>query len=119
MDILILLKNVLSDPEIINLLPDGKVFMLHADTPNKSLYLEYQVIDEYGEEYSENEERYTGFIVQVDIFSAGDYVTLSKIVKAKMKEAGFIRDSSADLYEKDTKLFHKAMRFTISLETEE
>lgn len=119
MDIKKYLFKVLSNKEILDLLPDHKVYFLHANNPDKSLYLEYEIINEYGQEYSEGAEDYTTYLIQIDIFSTGDYTQLENIVKDVLKENGFNRDMAADLYEKDTKLYHKAMRFNISLPTSE
>lgn len=118
MDIKKYLYKVLNSKEIIDLLPDRRVYFLHANSPNKELYLEYEIINEYGVEYSEGNEDYTTYIVQVDIFSTGDYTTLENIVKKIMIQNGFNRDMAADLYEKETGLYHKAMRFNISLANE-
>ena len=112
------LLNVLKNKEIIDLLPDKKVFFLHANNPNKELYLEYEIINEFGAEYSEGNEDFTNYVVQIDIFSDGDYTELESIVKKYMKNNGFNRDMAADMYEKDTQLYHKAMRFNISLPTD-
>lgn len=112
------LKDVLSDKEILDLLPDEKMYFLHANNPQIP-YLEYEIINEQGEDYSENKEDYTTYIVQVDIFSKGDYTVIEEVVKKHMEASGFNRDMAADLYEKETQLFHKAMRFNISLPTSE
>lgn len=109
------LLNVLKNKEIIDLLPDKKVFFLHANNPNKKLYLEYEIINEFGAEYSEGNEDFTSYIVQIDIFSIGDYTELEEAVKKHMKNNGFNREMCADMYEKDTQLYHKAMRFNIGL----
>ncbi|BDR80694.1 hypothetical protein N072000002_09500 [Clostridium tetani] len=111
------LLNVLNNKEILDLLPDKRVYFLHANNPNKKLYLEYEIIDEYGVEYSEGNEDYTTYVVQIDIFSTEDYTQLEKTVKKIMIQNGFNRDMSVDLYEKETGLYHKAMRFKISLLT--
>ncbi|RXM57213.1 prohead protease [Clostridium tetani] len=119
MDIKQYLFKVLNSKEIIDLLPDKRVYFLHATTPNKKLYLEYEIVNEYGAEYSEGNEDYTTYIVQVDIFSTGDYTQLEKVVKKVMIQNNFNRDMAVDLYEKETGLYHKAMRFSISLPTSE
>ncbi|BDR75759.1 hypothetical protein [Clostridium tetani] len=111
------LLNVLNNKEILDLLPDKKVFFLHANNPDKKLYLEYEIINEYGTEYSEGNEDYTTYVIQIDIFSTEDYTELENTVKKIMVQSGFNRDMSADLYEKETGLYHKAMRFKISLPT--
>ena len=113
------LLNVLNSKEILDLLPDKRVYFLHANNPNKVLYLEYEIINEYGVEHSENNEDYTTYSVQIDIFSTADYTTLENVIKKIMIQNGFSREMAADMYEKDTGLFHKAMRFNISLPTSE
>lgn len=119
MDIKKYLLNVLNSKEIIDLLPNKKVYFLHATNPNKKLYLEYEIINEYGAEFSEDSEDFTSYVVQVDIFSTADYTKLENAVKKIMIKNGFVRDTAADLYEKETGLYHKAMRFNISLPTNE
>ena len=113
------LLSILNSKEIIDLLPDKKVYFLHANNPSKDLYLEYEIVNEYGEEYSENKEDFTTYVVQIDIFSTGNYSKLENVVKRLMLENGFERDMANDLYEDDTGLYHKAMRFSISLATSE
>jgi len=109
------LLKVLNSKEIIDMLPDKRVYFLHAVNPDKKLYLEYEIVNEYGVEYSEGNEDYTTYIVQLDIFSTGDYTELENTVKRIMIHNGFNRDMAADLYEKETGLYHCAMRFNISL----
>lgn len=108
------LLNTLKVDNILNLTGDGKVYFLHANNPIEP-YIEYEVIREQGDEFAEGEERYTNYLVQVDIFSKSDYTNLENEIKKQMKNNGYIRDNAVDLYEKDTKLYHKAMRFNISL----
>ncbi len=98
------------DSTIINLTYDKKVYFLHAIGATAP-YIEYEVYDEDGALYAEGQELSTNYYVQVDIFSTGSYSALEDAIRAKMLGAGFIRSSSADLYEQDTGLFHKAMRF--------
>ncbi|EKO1913620.1 prohead protease [Clostridium botulinum] len=111
------LLNVLKNKEIIDLLPDKRVYFLHAVSPDKKLYLEYEIVNEYGAEYSEGKEDYTTYVIQIDIFSTGDYTQLENIVKKIMIQNGFNRDMATDLYEKETGLRHKVLRFSIDLPT--
>src|SRR5699024_9923575 len=62
---------------------------------------------------SNDDEQYTTHFVQVDVFSPGNLINLSKDVKKKMKQAGFRKNYEVDKYETDTKLFHKLLRFYI------
>lgn len=108
-------KDILSDSEILNLTADKKVYFLHACNP-KPPYIEYEFYDENGEEWAENKEIATNYYIQVDIFSKIDYTELENKIKEKMINAGFNRSMCADLYENDTQLYHKAMRFFITLQ---
>jgi hypothetical protein len=47
----------------------------------------------------------------IDIWSKGDTSTIASAVDAVMRGLGLIREFSADLYEQDTKVYHKSMRF--------
>lgn len=112
------LKETLENKELLDMLPDGRIFFLHAKNPNKQLYLEYEILDGYGTEYSENKEDFVTHFIQVDIFSTGDYTPVETKVKEKMNQAGFVGGYGPDLYEDDTQLNHKVMRFNISLQTD-
>lgn len=113
-DIKQIVKQVLMNNEIINLTADKKVYFLHATSPT-SPYIEYNIFDEFGEEWAENKEIATTYYVQVDIFSKGNYVELENKIKEKILNAGFERSMSADLYEPDTGLYHKVMRYIVTL----
>ncbi|UZW16319.1 prohead protease [Clostridium pasteurianum] len=103
-------RNILSDINIINLTGDKTVHFLHAAKPTVP-YIEYQIFDEKGNAWEEGKEISTDYYLQVDIFSKGNYTNLENVIKEKMKNAGFERGMAGDLYEKDTQLYHKAMRF--------
>lgn len=108
------LFKTLSSKNIIELVPDKKVYFLHADNPTEP-YIEYEVLSEAGIEYSEGVERYTDYLIQVDIFSKSDYSHIESIIKSEMLRGGYSKGVSQDLYEEKTGLKHKAMRFSISL----
>jgi hypothetical protein len=74
-------------------------------------YITFFLINEYGSMFADNEEQQTASLVQVDIWSKSNYNSLVEQVKNKLKEIGFTRTAGADLYEEDTKIYHKAMRF--------
>lgn len=47
----------------------------------------------------------------IDIWSKGDTSTIASAVDAVMRSLGLIRVFGGDLFEQDTKVFHKSMRF--------
>lgn len=107
------LKNTLSTNEILNLTADKKVYYIHAKNA-KPPYIEYMVLSDTPNFYSENDEKYSEFLIQVDIFSLGDFTEIKENINIAMINNGFIRGTvSQDMYEENTGLYHKALRFTI------
>lgn len=104
------LNQVLSNNQILNLTADNEIYFLHADTPTTP-YVEYEIFDEDGELWEEGKETATNYYVQIDLFSLTDYTELENKIREVMLNASFERSMAADLYEVDTKLYHKAMRF--------
>lgn len=67
---------------------------------------------EQGEAWAENKETDTGHYIQVDLWSkAPEYEDIAGQIKAALENIEFFRTSAQDLYENDTNIFHKAMRF--------
>lgn len=66
--------------------------------------------------HSDDEEKIRGYFVQIDVWSKVDYTNLAKEIHQSMLAEGFIRQSYFDLYEKDTKVHHKVMRFLKEVE---
>jgi hypothetical protein len=69
------------------------------------------VYNELGELFADNREIKTGYYIQVDIWSKDNYNTIVNEVMKSMTQAGYRRTSSIDLYEDDTQIYHKAIRF--------
>lgn len=79
---------------------------------SESTYITFFCYNDRGELYADDEELSTGYYIQLDIFSRGSYTELKKQVEKLMKEAGFIRKAAGpELYENDTKLYHRPLRF--------
>ena len=74
-------------------------------------YITFFTYLEKPEQHADDEERITGYYVQVDVWSKGNYTDLDNAVHEKMLAAGFIKQNFYDLYEDDLKIYHKAMRF--------
>ncbi|MBU3100664.1 MULTISPECIES: hypothetical protein [Clostridium] len=74
-------------------------------------YVTFHEYLETGEEYEEDEESLTAHYIQVDVWSKGDYTDLVRKVKNPLIAAGFKRINEVDLYEEDTKIYHKGLKF--------
>lgn len=74
-------------------------------------YITFHEYLETGEEYEDDEESLTSHYIQIDVWSKSDYTSLVKEVKNLLITAGFQRLNEADLYEEDTKIYHKGLKF--------
>lgn len=77
----------------------------------ESTYITFHEYLQSGEEFEEDDEAFTGHYVQVDIWSKADYTTLAGNIKVLLKAADFKRLDEADLYEPDTGIYHKGLKF--------
>lgn len=64
-----------------------------------------------GEEYEDDEESLTSHYIQIDVWSKIDYTNLVNKIKNLLNIAGFKRLNEIDLYEEDTKIYHKGLKF--------
>jgi hypothetical protein len=80
-------------------------------TGKEPTYITFFEYNQQGEEYADDTEIGTGHFIQIDIWSKSDYIMLVESVKNSLIKAGFWRLSEIDLYENDTNIYHKGMRF--------
>lgn len=64
-----------------------------------------------GEDYEDDMESLTAHYVQVDVWSKADYTNIVKNIKELLLKARFKRLNEIDLYEQDTKIYHKGFKF--------
>jgi uncharacterized radical SAM superfamily Fe-S cluster-containing enzyme len=80
----------------------------------ETTYISFSFYNEIPKLHADDVEKATGYYVQIDVWSKGDYSSLVDQVKTAMTASGFRKTSAADLYEKDTEMYHKAIRFSYS-----
>lgn len=86
---------------------------------NETTYGTFFTYLEQGEKYADDNEVLTGYYVQLDIFSKTNYEPIVINVKDRMLNAGFRRTYETELYEDDTKYFHKVLRFSYAKNNKE
>jgi hypothetical protein len=64
-----------------------------------------------GDGFEDDKEALTGHYIQVDIWSKTDYTAIVNSVRELLIGAGFKRLNEIDLYEEDTKIYHKGIKF--------
>ncbi|KMY59955.1 hypothetical protein L0P96_08465 [Anoxybacillus flavithermus] len=75
-------------------------------------YITFFEYNQFSALNADDEEQQTAHFFQIDIWSKTDYTDLAKQVKERMIAAGFRRTSEVDLFEQETKTYHKAIRFS-------
>lgn len=76
-------------------------------------YITFFEYNMQNEEYSEDEIEIQGYYYQIDIWSVEDYTELVTRTKELLEANDFKFIDQEDLYEKDTKIFHKGLRYYI------
>lgn len=73
--------------------------------------LSYFEVDNRGNLFADNQEIGSEIIFQIDLWGKTSLSDYAVAVNSAMVTLDFVRTSSNDLYESDTKIHHKAMRF--------
>jgi len=98
--------------DILQPIKDSKIPVKHMFYEGSTdPYVTYQFYNEYGEAFAENREIATTYSVQIDIFTRGETEDLDNQIMSFMTAAGWYRTYAMELYEPDTKLKHKIIRF--------
>ena len=97
---------------IIDTLKPLKIPVVFQKYSGKSKeYITFHEYSSNGQEYEDDLEVMTGHYIQVDIWSKGDYTQLVSKVKDLLISCAFKRLNEEDLYENDTEIYHKGIRF--------
>ena len=96
---------------VTTLAPIGVPVAYQTYTGSEDPYITFFTYLEQPEQHADDEESVVGQYVQVDLWGKGDLLGLATAVYTQMLLSGFRRKSSADLYEEDLKVHHKAIRY--------
>lgn len=96
---------------ISTLAPTGVPVNFQTYSGKATTYITFFEYNQQGTLFADDTEQRTQHSVQVDVWSKGNYKNVVEQVRALMVGAGFIRNSEGELYENDTKTFHKYFRF--------
>lgn len=85
-------------------------FQVYSGTA--TTYITFFNYSENVESYADNKETSISNYIQVNVFSKGDYTDLVNSVLEALKQAEFRRTYVTEMYESDTKFYHKVIRIT-------
>jgi hypothetical protein len=104
---------------IDTLKPIGVPVAFQTYSGTATTYITFFEYNQFSALNADDEEQQTAHFIQVDVWSKGDYTSIVQQVKDRLKEAGFRRTTETDLYEPETKIYHKVLRFSYVQEKEE
>lgn len=102
---------LLNNAALVLLLGGQRVYQLAAPNATEYPRITFFEVDNRDAAFADDMPIMTDVIVQVDIWSKGSTSALAGEVDKTMKAQGWSRTSAADLYEEDTKVYHKALRY--------
>lgn len=102
------------ESEIKNILSKLEIPVAHLKYKgNKKTYVIWTIIDEQPLFSSDDNVNYTEVTVDIDIYSENNYLSLMSSIKKIMKENEWIwQGNSSEMYEEDTKLYHRTCTFS-------
>lgn len=93
------------------LAPLGVPVAFHTYSGQETTYITFFTYLDQPEQFADDRESVLGLYVQVDLWSPGDTTELARQAHAALRTAGFRRKSTADLYEEELQVYHKASRY--------
>ncbi len=111
------IKNALeSNDLLITLLSGPRIYQLKAPDADEFPRITFFEFDNFGSLFADDAEASSEIHIQIDIWSKESTSAISDEIDNTMKKLDFARTSAVDLYEEDTKVFHKAMRYSTIVE---
>lgn len=107
-----------SNQALVSLLGGPRIYQQVALNPDEFPRITFFELTNFGSRYADDTEVESEIHIQIDIWSKGSTSAIATEVDRTMKSIGFQRTSSVDLYESDTKIFHKALRYSTNREVE-
>lgn len=109
------LKTILGDE--ITITKEEKTICIpvaHLKYKGKSkTYITWTIIRNSPVLFANDEDLYSEYKVDIDIYSDGNYLDIEKHIKKLMKTNEFIwSEDSSEMYEEDTELYHKTCTFS-------
>jgi hypothetical protein len=106
--------NALKADTALTSLINKRVHYIRPPTPTTFPYITFFEVSNSETESSDDEEYADDIEIQVDIWQKeGSTIPIAKEVQRVLRKLGFVHNAMPDMYESDTKIFHKAIRFSI------
>ncbi len=101
-----------SNAQLTTLLGGPRIYQIKAPNADEFPRITFFEFDNFGSLFADDTEASSEIHIQIDIWSKGSTSAIADEVNKTMKSLDFARTGTADLFEEDTKVFHKAMRYS-------
>ena len=99
-----------NDPTLSNLIDGRVIFMALPDSPDFPCITYYEQNNSPGLK-GDGRELTTESVMVIDVWSKGSTTAIAQAVDNIMAGLHFVREFAGDLYETDTGVYHKSMRY--------
>ena len=106
------LRKDLSDDRILEKC-DGGIHYLHKkeNVQFKNTYIEYEIIEHKGNQYSGDIRSIDEYIIQIDVFTKGSFSEIADLILEVMEEKGYLFINDYEVYENETELYSYKVKF--------
>jgi hypothetical protein len=105
---------LINDPAVIALLKnEPRVYAVKAPNADEYPRISFFEITNHDANHADDKAYSARMLYQVDVWSKGNPDPVAVEVDRVLKSIGFARVGGADLYEDDTQVFHRALRYGI------
>jgi hypothetical protein len=103
-----------NNSELISLLGGPRIYFMVAPNAEEFPRITYFELNNIDEDYHDDTPVSSRVSFQISIWAKnpGQLSPIAREVDETMKELGFYRTSAIDLFEDDTQVFHKALRYS-------
>ena len=105
-----ILQALETNQALVSLLGGEKILWLVAGDAELP-YITYFELTNFDSEFSDDEATASSIEIQVDIWTKGNPQKIAEESDRTMTDLGYYRYGASDLYEDDTKIFHKVLRY--------
>lgn len=117
-DVIPLVKKTLeNDFKLVQLL--GGKHVSNMASPHKFPSITFFEMNNMDTQTADNEDYASSISIQIDVWDKKPPNPIAKEVDRVMKSLGFFRFGTADIFEEDTKIYHKGLRYRIVKEEDE
>lgn len=107
-----------ANAQLVSLLGGVHIYFQVAPEAKQFPRITFFELSNTGSVFADDSEIASEISLQMDIWSKGNTTDIAREVDRTMKSLAFARDTAADLYEEDTGIYHKALRFSTTVEVE-